>query len=667
MYKIPIMKDIISYLSSKRIAIYGTGNNAKIASRNLNDESIICYLDGSRNSGEFNGREIISIDKILELNIQVIFIAAEIHIEKIIYERIYEFCNKNGIMIYGMHGRNLDETFSCDLYGYDKAITKEKLLDEIEKHEVISFDVFDTLLMRRTLLSDDVFEIVGSCAKKQEINVSRFKMLRKRAEANVLNTNHTLDSIYDEIYRISDINADDIEKLKQLELIIEESCVIPRHDMIDVFNYVKALKKKIFIISDMYLPRDFIGYLLNKNGICGFTDVFVSGEYGVRKSQGLFDVYKSNIGNKLSCLHIGDHSLADGIWANVSGIDACIIPSSYKILEMSNMCEALHYANNVNERSMLGMLAATIFNSPFSLMADGRPVVRDIGQFGYCFVAPFLMGYILWLIKYCLITAPDKLLFAARDGYLLKNLYDDACELLGMAIGNRSIYFLTSRKAAIRAGLISEDDLINVKNWSENNLIMEFFGLEEETEVLKKSEYYRNGYLKYVEALGIKNYEKVVFIDFDSCGTSQYYLSKFLPFKITGAYVWNYIGSLQVFPEIDSFIEDSENVKEGILLESILSSSDTTLEGFDEKGIPLFAESNINIHEEYIGKAQDEIREYFRDYLGVLYVPGIDIGSSFSKALFDLYKEKYTNVDSSIFDDIWVEGSGFGNDMKVHL
>jgi HAD superfamily hydrolase (TIGR01549 family) len=658
-------KDLISFLSSKRIAIYGTGNNAKLAGKYLGTQCIICYLDGKKNAGQFNGKEIVPIEKIPELNVEVILVASEPDIEKLIYERISGFCSRNGISVYGMHGRELAKTFSCKLYGYNQAVDREELLREITGHEVISFDVFDTLLMRKTLLPDDVFEIVCDRAKNQGINVPRFKMIRKRAEANVLDVNHTLDSIYDEIHRISDIEAGELEILKQIELEVEEQCIIPRDDMVEIFNYVKSLNKKIYIITDMYLSKDFIGQLLHKNGIDGFADIYVSGEYGLRKNEGLFDVYKKNEGNDLKYLHIGDHALADGIWANVSGIDAYIIPSAYRMLETSRMHEVLHYADNVNERSLIGLMIAKMFNNPFSLMEDGRMEIDEIGQIGYCFAAPFLLGYIVWLVKYCIRLQPDRLLFAARDGFLLKDLFDMACERLWQDKKGRSVYFLTSRMAAIRAGMMDEQDVHHVNEWYGNHILIDFFGTEDTAEILKKSEMYRAGYLKYVESLNMKDNENVVFIDFDSCGTTQYFLSKFLPFKMVGAYAWNYIGLLQAFPPIDSFISASANIKGGIFWESILQSSDATLEGFDKMGAPDYHKSDKEINTAYLKDVQSAIKYYFKDYLSNLYVSDNNIGGRFCMTLFDFCKDDYTNVNRDIFADVWVEGSGFNNDMKV--
>jgi hypothetical protein len=219
--------------------------------------------------------------------------------------------------------------------------------------------------------------------------------------------------------------------------------------------------------------------------------------------------------------------------------------------------------------------------------------------------------------------------------------------------------------AAIRAGMMDEQDVHHVNEWYGNHILIDFFGTEDTAEILKKSEMYRAGYLKYVESLNMKDNENVVFIDFDSCGTTQYFLSKFLPFKMVGAYAWNYIGLLQAFPPIDSFISASANIKGGIFWESILQSSDATLEGFDKMGAPDYHKSDKEINTAYLKDVQSAIKYYFKDYLSNLYVSDNNIGGRFCMTLFDFCKDDYTNVNRDIFADVWVEGSGFNNDMKV--
>ena len=45
-------------------------------------------------------------------------------------------------------------------------IKKQELINIIQDYEIVSFDVFDTLIMRKTMFSADVFDIVSQKMKK---------------------------------------------------------------------------------------------------------------------------------------------------------------------------------------------------------------------------------------------------------------------------------------------------------------------------------------------------------------------------------------------------------------------------------------------------------------------------------------------------------------------
>ena len=45
-------------------------------------------------------------------------------------------------------------------------IKKQELINKIQDYEIISFDVFDTLIMRKTMFPVDVFDIISQKIKR---------------------------------------------------------------------------------------------------------------------------------------------------------------------------------------------------------------------------------------------------------------------------------------------------------------------------------------------------------------------------------------------------------------------------------------------------------------------------------------------------------------------
>ena len=144
------------------------------------------------------------------------------------------------------------------------------LTDLIDRHPVISFDIFDTLLMRRTWYAEDVFDLVGYKAAREGINIPSFRELRLKAQDALGLTNPNIYDIYDSFVNITGVTEAVRNRLIELEFEIEKEVLIPRNSMVDMLKYALTMKKAVYLISDMYLPTEFLTELLkNLNGGVG--------------------------------------------------------------------------------------------------------------------------------------------------------------------------------------------------------------------------------------------------------------------------------------------------------------------------------------------------------------------------------------------------------------
>jgi len=146
----------------------------------------------------------------------------------------------------------------------------------IDSHSVISFDVFDTLLIRPYVKPTDLFVHI-------ELNedVKGFATARIHAEKNARKL--CQEVTFDEIYNTIDKKY---AHVKVTELDYESSLLRQRPDMTAIYRYAVEHGKKIVMMSDMYLSSDFICEVLKKNGFDSFDEVFVSCEYRCNKSSG---------------------------------------------------------------------------------------------------------------------------------------------------------------------------------------------------------------------------------------------------------------------------------------------------------------------------------------------------------------------------------------------
>ena len=97
----------------------------------------------------------------------------------------------------------------------------------------------------------------------------------------------------------------------KLEIDIEIKLCVPRRDMLKIFNHVKQNKRKIILVSDMYLPSDVLSKMLAKCGYTGYDDIWVSCEKGARKDDGsMWDLF-FNIYGGFRTIHVGDNPRSD--------------------------------------------------------------------------------------------------------------------------------------------------------------------------------------------------------------------------------------------------------------------------------------------------------------------------------------------------------------------
>ncbi|HEX3026862.1 MAG TPA: HAD family hydrolase, partial [Clostridia bacterium] len=207
----------------------------------------------------------------------------------------------------------------------------EKQLDEID---VVSFDIFDTLLLRTVAVPDDIFFKVGKRLQEEYPNTYDFPPevfagMRREADAQARKKaweaeeaeEITLDHIYEQ-FRLND---EYVACAKACELAVERENVYLNPNMADFISYCHKLGKKLALVSDSYLNRVQITELLSTAGLdlSLISTLIISCEYKVLKYNGkLFQILTDAFPDvpKARILHIGDNPHADMDGAACAGI-----------------------------------------------------------------------------------------------------------------------------------------------------------------------------------------------------------------------------------------------------------------------------------------------------------------------------------------------------------
>jgi len=238
--------------------------------------------------------------------------------------------------------------------------SRTALVAEIEKHDVISFDIFDTLVMRNVYYNKDVFRLMA--LQLDPVWGIDFFSVRTEAEQVLSRERYPyIEEIYGYISEKCPCLKGKEGELIELEIQLETDLILPRYDVVAMFDLAKKLNKRVYIVSDMYMHHDTLAAILEKNGITGYEKLLVSSEYNSSKPQCLFEYYLREIPEG-TCLHIGDSWACDIIPSGKLGIDSFRLKMSteiYEFVENTIPPEDLHARIRVAE------YVAKKYNSPF--------------------------------------------------------------------------------------------------------------------------------------------------------------------------------------------------------------------------------------------------------------------------------------------------------------
>lgn len=286
------------------------------------------------------------------------------------------------------------------------------LAKQILLHDVISFDIFDTLLFRPFDDPTAVFYLVGE--KLHVPSFTRYRVLaekqaRQKAKERTGYNEVTLSDIYTQLQRYV---ACDIEKAMRIECETELSLLKANPYMKQVYQMALEMGKTLIAVSDMYLPGDVLRQALEQNGYTHFTRVFLSQECGFSKRSGkLFPFVKQEMGLDKRYLHLGDSPIADRVRPRRAGFTPCYYVNvnragnPHRCADLTALVGSA-YRGIVNNRLYCGAYHET----PFF-------------EYGYAHAGLYVMGYCVWIHERVKEKGIEKLLFLSRDGDILQKAY----------------------------------------------------------------------------------------------------------------------------------------------------------------------------------------------------------------------------------------------------
>lgn len=289
------------------------------------------------------------------------------------------------------------------------AVLAKQLLD----YDVISFDIFDTVILRAIEKPEDLFIFL-----EEENKIFDFANLRKSAE-RIVRENYesavgsrdvTIDEIYNYIERETGIEKE-IAIEKEFEL--EKKVCFANSYMLDVMDILKEQGKQIIFTSDMYYPKEMMQQLLNKCGIREPDSIYVSCDYRKSKRKGnLYRQIQKDFGRNISICHVGDNREVDIENAEKNGL------------------KAVYYRNvnaigRKNRPTDMSPLVKSIYSATVNTwIHKDEKVYSPQYEYGFIYGGIYVLGYVNWIHNFAQKNNIDKVIFLARDSDILKDIYD---------------------------------------------------------------------------------------------------------------------------------------------------------------------------------------------------------------------------------------------------
>lgn len=515
----------------------------------------------------------------------------------------------------------------------------DDLYKKIKNFDVVSFDIFDTLVKRDVLTPKDIFDLVEKKYNETyDHKVKNFRHIRVQAErlARVKGTQEEIE--FENIYNNIDLPQNIKAELMHLEIQLELQYCVPNYLIKQVFDHLVSDGKKIVLMSDMYLPQEVVEQILDKCGYKGYFRLYLSSKIKLQKATGsLYDyVVKDLQVSPKEIVHIGDGSITDYLKPILHGLKAVHIPRYLVNTEIIKRKQAFKVGN----------VLFSFINNRLAQYDDDK---FYLFRLGYECLGPILYGYTKWIHDKIKEQQIEHAYFLARDMYLFIDVYKQM-------YGDDGISYLEiSRKSLRKAYVVCKKDFeaykdtLQRKKFTKQELAKAFNTTESDIEKLivnKKNlqilQDDANKSLVYLKQEHVFDKKKNALVDIGWHGTLQNMLEVITGNKFYGLYFGYYPRPEFVTLQADAYwvksLDESkalEAMSIDLLLETMLFPDIGTIVSYQEKDgkiLPIYEKcemQDIGIVEQL----QIGAKQFVRDIMA----SGSDLdGCNFTYAMFSL-------------------------------
>lgn len=240
--------------------------------------------------------------------------------------------------------------------------------------DIVSFDVFDTLLRREYFEPDYAKFKLGTVLVSEGKVGSELEFIEKRNEAELkvrqaknFQADVSIYEAYDQLAGLFDWSELQARGYADKEFEYDLQMSLAKDEMVDLANELAHLGKQIWLITDTYYTAPQIELMMKKIGLVAPYKLFVSSELGLRKDNTTMwhNINGLLAGSDSSYIHIGDNVRSDAQLSGDLGLTTLHILNPYDKWLLAGFDNVLE--TPLNEKNILkwGTLISNFGRYPY--------------------------------------------------------------------------------------------------------------------------------------------------------------------------------------------------------------------------------------------------------------------------------------------------------------
>lgn len=310
--------------------------------------------------------------------------------------------------------------------------------------DTVSFDLFDTLFIRRIhdpdLVKLPVARFIANMAGEEGLNWSWNRVQRLRDTIEKQHRKETGKRFEDheacypqfmqetlEVIFGKTKGKEFLERVTDYELAIETSMLVVRQEFIDWLEELNSQGKRIFFISDIYLPATHLERLVENLGLKKYVEAVISSAdtFLAKASGKAYPLIQEKYTlDTSSWLHVGDNPISDGVRPAEFGIQSLIIHDGEEKRRKAIVKRQVNYSDG---RPFWRGRALQQLMMPL----EKENVPREaLYVEGYNFFAPLISAFVQQIAERCRRLDIQKVFFLSREGWTFKQVWEEITPLL---------------------------------------------------------------------------------------------------------------------------------------------------------------------------------------------------------------------------------------------